>query len=88
MLDQQDQDNANLDNISQEEGAQMLRDLCEQGFDKHMDMVALALGRDEDNINAMLEGSEEIDEDLIMKIRGIAQERNIAIEEASQHAAG
>jgi hypothetical protein len=63
----------------QSEARQMLEDLCHNGFEgPHM--AALALGRAEADLNAMLEGSEEVDADLVMKIRGLASERNIPIE--------
>jgi hypothetical protein len=78
----------NLDDIDQTQAQQMLQDFCENGFDGLTDMAALALGRDETSIQAMLEGSEEIDEDLMAKMLGIAQERGISIGEASKHAAG
>jgi hypothetical protein len=84
----QDQPIPNLDNVSQDEAREMLRDLCSNGFDGLVDMAALALGRDEATIRSMMDGDEEIDEDLIMKMKGIARERNIPVEEASTHAVG
>lgn len=63
-----------------EEARLLLENLCETGFDDDTEKLAVALGRDEDEIISMLEGSEEIDEDLLMKIQGIAQERNLEIE--------
>jgi len=53
--------------------------LLERGFGGDKFMFALALGRTEEQIDGMLSGEEEIDEDLEMKVRGIAQERNIDI---------
>ena len=78
----------NLDDIDQTEARRMLAEFRDKGFDGLTDMAALALGRDETNLQAMLDGSEEIDEDLMMKMLGIAQERNIPIGKGMQHAAG
>ena len=69
----------NLDEIEQGEARSMLHQFCSNGFDGLHDMAALALGRDVQNIDAMLDGTEEIDEDLVMKMRGIATERGIDI---------
>lgn len=63
----------------QQEALQMLEDLCQNGFEGPK-MAALALGRDEGDLHAMLEGSEDVDADLVMKIRGIASERHIPLE--------
>lgn len=63
-----------------EEARLLLESLCETGFNSDTEEIAGALGRDEDEILSMLDGSEDIDEDLLMKIHGIAQERNLKIE--------
>lgn len=63
-----------------EQARTMLENLCESGFDSDAGKLALVLGRDVDEINDLLSGTEEVDDDLLMKIRGIAQERNIEIE--------
>ncbi|MFN2502087.1 MAG: hypothetical protein ABR530_08755 [Pyrinomonadaceae bacterium] len=58
----------------------MLRKMCEQGFSGSVDDTALALGRSPAEINDHMSGTAEIDDDLVMKMRGIAQERGISIE--------
>lgn len=63
-----------------EEVRLLLENLCEAGFNSDTEELAVALGRDEDDIISMLDGSEDIDEDLLMKIHGIARERNLEIE--------
>lgn len=65
---------------TQEEAQSLLSNLCENGFSGDVDLAALALGRESEEIQSMIDGEEEIDEDLLMKIRGIADERNIEIE--------
>ena len=74
-----DQNIPNLDNLDQGKAQEMLQKFTDEGFDGLPDMAALALGRDEDQIVAMLAGDEDIDEDLIMKMLGIAQERELDI---------
>ena len=51
-----------------------LRDLCENWFNGNVSTTALALGRTESEIEGALAG-ETVDEDLLMKIRGIKDER-------------
>jgi hypothetical protein len=65
---------------SAEDAFELLDNLCENGFEGDVSKLALALGRDEDEINSFFDGEQNIDEDLLMKIRGIAQERGIEIE--------
>jgi hypothetical protein len=62
-----------------EEGAELLKNFVAVGFREDLDAAALVLGREVDEIKRMLDGDEVVDEDLDMKIRGIAQERNFEI---------
>lgn len=65
---------------SETDGAVLLKNLCETGFDGNTGEAALALGRTTEEIERILSGDEEADEDLVMKLRGLAQERNFDIE--------
>ena len=65
---------------TQEQALEMLHTLREDGFDGDIKELAVALGRNEEEINNIIDGEENIDEDLLMKIRGIAQVRGIEIE--------
>lgn len=58
-----------------QESQKKLRDLQETVFNGDLARTALALGRTEDEVAAMLSGEEAIDEDLEMKINGLAEER-------------
>ena len=58
---------------------QLLHLFCENGFDGSISACALALGRPAEEIGEMLYESTNIDEDLLMKLRGIADERGIDI---------
>ena len=64
---------------TQEEAQSILENFCLNGFDD-VEEAALALGRPAEEITNFINGDEVIDDDLIMKVRGIAQERAIEIE--------
>lgn len=49
------------------------------GLEGKTDELALALGLDNEALEGYLSGEEEIDSDLAMKIRGIAQEWGMEI---------
>lgn len=58
----------------------ILTNFCANGFDNDLAEAALVLGRTREELTDILNSDEEIDDDLIMKIRGIAREREIEIE--------
>jgi hypothetical protein len=64
---------------TQEEARSLLENFCVNGFED-IEEAALVLGRPADELTDFINGDEIIDEDLIMKVRGIAQEREIEIE--------
>jgi plasmid maintenance system antidote protein VapI len=76
MLDQQVDDKG----TDQEEAQNMLATLCDEGFDSDSEKLALALGRSVQQVEAMINGDETIDDDVVMKARGIALNRGIEIE--------
>jgi hypothetical protein len=65
---------------SQTEGREMLKRLRDQGFEASDEKLAIALGRPLEEVQAWMGGSEPVDDDVIMKARGIAKERGITIE--------
>ena len=65
---------------SQQEGLAMLKRLRDEGFDTDSGKLGLALGRPVEEVEAWMQGNEAPDDDIIMKARGIAKERNITIE--------
>lgn len=79
MMLSADDNVTDLSLTSPEESRKMLQAFCENGFDGSIEATALALGRDDDEIHELLAGENEIDDDLLMKIRGIAQQRDIDI---------
>lgn len=70
-----------IDDIGTTEGKakEILSDLLFNGFDNEIDLLAIALGRPTEELKEFLEGNQEIDNDLLMKMRGIAEERGITI---------
>ena len=65
---------------NQSEGRALLRNLRDKGFDASDEKLAVALGRPVETVEAWTGGDEPVDDDVVMKARGIAKERGIEIE--------
>jgi len=65
---------------SQSEGRSLLKRLRDNGFDSSDEKLAVALGRPVEEVTAWTGGAEAVDDDVVMKARGIAKERGIEIE--------
>jgi len=65
---------------SQREASQLLMNLRDRAFDADNEKIALALGRPEEEVRAWYAGLEVIDDDVVMKARGIALHRGVNIE--------
>ena len=65
---------------TQSEGRALLKRLRDKGFDSSDAKLAVALGRPVEQVEAWTGGAEPVDDDVIMKARGIAKDRNIEIE--------
>ncbi len=76
MLDQQVDDKG----TDQKTAQHMLAALRDQGFESDNEKFAKALGRTIEQVDGMIKGSETIDDDVVMKARGIALNRGIKIE--------
>ena len=63
-----------------EEGLGILSRLRDGGFEADDTKLAVALGRPIEEVEAWMRGSEPPDDDIIMKARGIAEQRGIEIE--------
>jgi hypothetical protein len=63
----------------------IIRELRDKGFDSSDERLAVALGRPADDIAAMANGSEQPDEDAVIKARGIAEQRGIDLSDAALH---
>ncbi len=66
--------------LSAQAGRELLRRLRDEGFNADDAQLARVLGRPVEEVQAWLDGSAPVDDDLIMKARGIAGERGITIE--------
>ena len=76
MLDQQVDDKG----TDQEQAQNILTTLRDQGFGGDNQKLAIALGRSEEQVQKMISGAETIDDDVVMKARGISLNRGIEIE--------
>ena len=61
-------------------GLELLRRLRDKGFESDDEKFAVVLGRPVKEVSAWMDGAEPPDDDIIMKARGIAKERDIEIE--------
>jgi hypothetical protein len=64
----------------QTEARAILKRLRDNGFEASDEKLAVALGRPIEQVEAWMNGVELVDDDVIMKARGIATDRNIQIE--------
>lgn len=75
VLDQQVDDKG----TDQQEARRMLTALRDRGFDGDNERFAVALGRSIEQVQALIEGTETIDDDVVMKARGIGLNRGIEV---------
>jgi hypothetical protein len=66
---------------NQTEGRAIIKRLRDKAFDGNDDQLALALGRPVEEVEGWTGGAEPVDDDVLMKARGIAQERGVSVEE-------
>ena len=77
-LDQQVDDKQVDDKgTDQEEARRMLMALRDGGFEGDNEKLAVALGRSLEQVQGWIDGTETIDDDVVMKARGIALNRGI-----------
>jgi hypothetical protein len=61
-------------------GREILKRLRDQGFESDDERLAVALGRPVEEVQGWMTGGDEpVDDDIVMKARGIAKERGIEI---------
>jgi hypothetical protein len=63
----------------QEEAKRMLTALRDRGFEGDNEKFATALGRSIEQVQGWIDGTETIDDDVVMKARGIALNRGIGV---------
>ena len=64
----------------QSEGRALLKRLRDAGFQGSDEQLAVALGRPLEEVEGWMGGAEAVDDDVVMKARGIAKQRGIEIE--------
>lgn len=74
-LDQQVDDKG----TDQEEAKRMLVALRDRGFEGDNKQFATALGRSIEQVEGWLDGTETIDDDVVMKAKGIALNRGVSL---------
>jgi hypothetical protein len=80
MLDQQvDEQKVDDKGTDQEEARRMLTALRDRGFDGDNEKFAIALGRSVEQVEGLINGTETIDDDVVMKARGIALNRGVEV---------
>ena len=65
---------------SEAEGRTLLKKLRDAGFDGSDEKFAVAIGRSIQEVAELLSGAQPVDDDLVMKARGIAKQRGLEIE--------
>ena len=65
---------------TESEGRALLKQLRDRGFEGSDEKLAIALGRPVEEVEGWTGGAEPVDDDVVMKARGIAKERGIEIE--------
>lgn len=82
MTDSEDNSANEVDDkgTSETEGRALLKRLCDDGFEGSDEKLAVALGRPVEEIEGWVKGTEPVDDDVVMKARGIAEQRGIVIE--------
>ncbi len=76
MLDQEVDDKG----TDQAQAKEIIRNLRDRAFDADDEKLAVALGRSAEQVQAVMNGSEPADDDLVMKARGIALNRGVEVE--------
>lgn len=76
MLDEQVDDKG----TDQTEAREIIRNLCDRAFNADAEKAAVALGRSSEHVQAVLDGAKPVDDDLVMKARGIAINRGVEVE--------
>jgi len=64
----------------QEKAAKILRKLRDRAFEASDEKLAIALGRPMEEVAAWNAGQEVIDDDVVMKARGIAMNRGVHVD--------
>lgn len=78
----EDENNSNQvddQGTTEAEGRELLKKLRDTGFEGSDEKLGLALGRPAEEIEGLMSGAAPVDDDIIIKARGIAEERGVEI---------
>ena len=79
MGDHEETNEVDDQGTSEAEGRELLKKLRDAGFEGSDEKLALALGRPAEEIEELVNGTGPVDDDVVMKARGIAEQRGIEI---------
>ena len=65
---------------TESEGRALLKHLRDAGFEGSDEKLAVALGRPVEDVEGWMGAAGAVDDDVVMKARGIAKERGIEVE--------
>jgi hypothetical protein len=80
MADNEQENLVDDQGTSEHEGRAILKNLRDAGFQGSDEKLAVALGRPLEEVQGWMRGAEFVDDDVVMKARGIATERRIEID--------
>ena len=80
MGDNEETNQVDDQGTSEAEGRELLKKLRDAGFEGNDEKLALALGRPTEEVEGLIGGTAPVDDDVVMKARGIAKERGIELE--------
>jgi hypothetical protein len=80
MGDNEQENSVDDQGTTEDEGRALLKSLRDAGFDGSNEKLAVALGRPLEEVQGWMDGAESVDDDVVMKARGIAKERRVEIE--------
>jgi hypothetical protein len=73
------EDSVDDQGTGQVEARDMMNQLLNERFNGGLEHLSLVMGRPEDELQRFLSGEEPIDDDFVMKMRGIAKERGVEL---------
>lgn len=80
-MEEQNEQAVDAEGTTEGQGREILRRLRDEGFDGDDEKLAVVLGRPVEHVRDWTaEGTEPIDDDIVMKARAVAGERGIEIE--------
>jgi hypothetical protein len=80
-MEERNRQAVDAEGTSEQQGREIIRRLRDEGFDGDDERLAVALGRPVEHVQSWTgEGAEPVDDDIVMKARGIAKERGLEIE--------